>query len=68
MDESDGCGAKFSLLVVAKKFEGMAVIDRQVGLAAPMLPLIQLRLFIPKHARGFDKKEATWAGKFSPVF
>ena len=29
VDESDGCGAKFSLLVVSNKFAGMPQIDRQ---------------------------------------
>ena len=31
VDESDGCGAKFSVLVVSNKFVGMPLIDRQVG-------------------------------------
>jgi len=30
VDESDGCGAKFSILVVAERFVGMPLIDRQV--------------------------------------
>ena len=30
MDESDGCGAKFAVLVVSDKFVGMPLIDRQV--------------------------------------
>jgi len=29
VDESDGCGAKFSILVVSNKFVGMPYIDRQ---------------------------------------
>ena len=30
VDESDGCGAKFAVLVVSDKFVGMPLIDRQV--------------------------------------
>jgi len=28
-DESDGCGSKFGCVVVATKFEGMKLLDRQ---------------------------------------
>jgi len=27
-DESDGCGSKFKSVIVAKKFEGMKLLDR----------------------------------------
>eukprot|EP00007_Cunea_sp_BSH-02190019_P001081 CAMPEP_0174235262 /NCGR_PEP_ID=MMETSP0417-20130205/4771_1 /TAXON_ID=242541 /ORGANISM="Mayorella sp, Strain BSH-02190019" /LENGTH=86 /DNA_ID=CAMNT_0015313747 /DNA_START=36 /DNA_END=296 /DNA_ORIENTATION=+ len=28
VDESDGCGAKFSVLIVAKAFEGVPLLER----------------------------------------
>jgi len=54
VDESDGCGAKFSILVVAERFVGMPLIDRQRAVHAaikdelPRIHAISLKCKTPE--------------------
>ena len=44
MDESDGCGSKFTAIIVSTQFDGQGLLDRQRSVNA-LLPMDEIHAF-----------------------